>query len=106
MDTIPVSEIIPLAGMLAELRKELLQAQEEGEDSALKFQIEDIEIELQVTATQAGEGGVGIKFWVLSADAKGKAAEAKTQKLKLKLKPVHAEDRTPFEVGDADELPG
>lgn len=97
---------IPLSGMLAELRKELLQAQETSKGSDLKFRIDDIEIELQVATTQEGEGGVGIKFWVISADAKGKVAEARTQTLKLKLKPVHASDGTSFDVSDEDELPG
>lgn len=97
---------IPLSAMLAELREELLQAQEAGKGSDLKFRIDDIEIELQVVTTQEGEGGVGIKFWVLGADAKGKVAEAKTQTLKLKLRPVHAPTGSAFEISDEDELPG
>jgi hypothetical protein len=94
---------IPLSEMLAELRKELLRAQDEGGDSALKFQIEDIEIELHVATTKGAGGGVGVKFWVYNADAKANVSEAKTQRLKLKLKPVNAADDTPFKAGGKAE---
>ena len=96
---------IPLSEMLAQLRKDLLQTQEEGKGSDLKFQIEDIEIELQLATTkEAGVGG-GVKFWVFNADAKIDTAEAKTQKLKLKLKPVGT-DGKPVNVGDEEDLGG
>ena len=99
MDKIPLSEI------LAQLRKELVQAQWEGEDSNLKFLIEDIEIELQIATTKGADGGGGVQFWVYNANAKVSAAEANTQKLKLKLKPIGGPDKRPLEVSDKDELP-
>ena len=78
---------IPLSEMLAELRKELLEAKLEGQGSDLKFLIEDIEIELQIATTkEAGIDG-GVKFWVYNAEAEVNASQAQTQKLKLKLKP-------------------
>ncbi len=95
---------IPLSEMLAQLRKDLLQTQEEGKGSDLKFQIEDIEIELQIATTKEAGGGGGVKFWVYNAEAKVDVSEAKTQTLKLKLKPVGA-DKKPIEVSDKDELP-
>lgn len=76
---------IPLAKMLAELRAELLAAQDEGTGKNLRFLVDDIELELQVATTQEDTGGVGIKFWVINADAKLKDAEVNTQKVKLKL---------------------
>jgi hypothetical protein len=76
---------IPLAKMLAELRTELLAAQQEGEGKDVRFLVDDIEIELQIATTQEDTGGVGIKFWVINADARLKDAEASTQKVKLKL---------------------
>jgi hypothetical protein len=95
---------IPLSKMLAQLREDLLQTQEEGKGSDLKFLIEDIEIELQLATTQEeGGGGGGVKFWVFNADAKIDTSEAKTQKLKLKLKPVNAADNSPFKAGGEDE---
>jgi hypothetical protein len=77
---------IPLAKMLAELRTELLAAQQEGEGKDLRFLVDDIEIELQIATTQEDTGGVGIKFWVINADARLKYAEVSTQKVKLTLK--------------------
>jgi hypothetical protein len=95
---------IALAEMLAQLRRELLKAQDDGRDSALRFQIEEIEIELQIATTKEAGGGGGVKFWVYNAEAQVNAAQAKTQTLKLKLKPLGA-DKKPIEVSDADALP-
>lgn len=97
---------IELSKMLGQLRRELLDAQWEGQDSRLKFLIEDIEIELQIATTQEGEGGAGIKFWILNADAKVNLAETKTQKLKLKLKPVEGPSNQPAKINsDHTKLP-
>ena len=49
---------IELSKMLGQLRKELLDTRWEGQDSDLKFLIEDIEIELQIATTQEGEATV------------------------------------------------
>jgi hypothetical protein len=87
---------IPLSEMLAELREELLEAQVQGEEQALKFRIEDIEIELQVGTTREGKGKGSVKFWVYNAEAGVGASQAKTQRLKLKLKPEGPKGR--FEV--------
>jgi len=93
---------IPLSEMLAELRKELLEAKLEGQGSDLKFLIEDIEIELQIATTkEAGIDG-GVKFWVYNAEAKVDISEARTQKLKLKLKPVGRDGKGEVLVSDPD----
>ena len=97
-------DMIPLSEMLAELRKELLEAKWEGQSSDLKFLIEDIEIELQIVTTKGGKGGGGVKFWVYNAEAEVNASQAQTQKLKLKLKPV-GRDEKPIKVSDPDNLP-
>ena len=97
---------IELSKMLGQLRKELLDTRWEGQDSDLKFLIEDIEIELQIATTQEGEGGAGIKFWILNADAKINLAETKTQKLKLKLKPVVGPNKEQLDIYDQDNRGG
>lgn len=97
---------ITLSEMLAELREELLAAEQKGKASTLKLLVEQVEIELQVVTERKAGGGGGVKFWVYNADAKVEAADAKTQKFKLTLKPVHAEDGSTFDVGDQDELHG
>lgn len=58
---------IPLSEMLAELRKQLLEAQDLGKDAPLKFLIEDVELEVQLATTRGADGSVGVKFWVYNA---------------------------------------
>ena len=97
-------ENIELSEMLGQLRKELLKAQGEGQDSELKFLIEDIEIELQVATTSKVAGKAGIKILVCwDAEASAGIDKANTQKLKLKLKPVNAGDGSPYKAGGAGE---
>jgi hypothetical protein len=69
---------IPLSEMLTQLRKELLQTQEEGKGSDLTFLIEDIEIELHLVTSKEAGGGGGVKFWVYNAEAEVNVSEAKS----------------------------
>ncbi len=90
---------IPLSKLIAELRKELIAAKEQGKDQDLKLQVEEAEVELQVVVTQGENDEVGVKFWVLNAAMKDSYSNATTQKIKLKLKPsVDGEDTT-FKMG-------
>jgi hypothetical protein len=93
---------IPLAKMLAQLRAELLDAQEEGKGKDLRFLVDDIEIELQIATTQEDTGGIGIKFWVVNANANLKDAEVKTQKVKLKLSAVDGAGNRAVKIASAD----
>ena len=93
MDNIELSE------MLGQLRKELLQAQGEGQGSELKFMIEDIEIELHVATTKSGGSEGGVKLSVVNFGAKVSASEVETQKLKLKLKLVGPDGKSPQIAG-------
>jgi hypothetical protein len=98
-------ENIELSKMLGQLRKELLEAQGEGQGSELKFLIEDIEIELQVATTQSGEAGGGVKLSVISFGAKVNASEVETQKLKLKLKLVGPGGESPIPIAGQGTKP-
>ncbi len=89
---------IPLSKLIAELRKELIAAKEQGKDQDLKLQVEEAEVELQVVVTQEDVVGGGVKFWVLNAEANEKSANATTQKIKLKLKP-HTVGDEDFDMG-------
>src|SRR5262245_55591826 len=82
-----------LSELLAELRRELAEAQVQGQGLQPRLRIEEAEIELQVVITREDNAGIGVKFWVLNADLKDKSADATTQKLKLKLKPIDADGR-------------
>ena len=96
---------IPLSEMLAELRKQLLEAQEVGKDAPLKFVIEDVELEVQLATTKGVDGGVGVKFWVYNADAKVEASDVKTQKLKLQLRVVGSDGRSPAQIAGEGAKP-
>jgi hypothetical protein len=81
---------ILLSELIAELRRELAEAQVKGQGLQPRLRIEEAEIELQVVITREDNTGIGVKFWVLNADMKDKRADATTQKVKLKLKPTDA----------------
>ena len=98
-------ENIELSEMLGQLRKELVQAQMEGQTSDLKFLIEDIEIELQIATTRSGEGSGGVKLSVVNFGAKGSISEAETQKLKLKLKLVGSDGKSPIPIAGQGAKP-
>lgn len=96
---------IPLSEMLAELRKQLLEAQDLGKDAPLKFLIEDVELEVQLATTRGADGSVGVKFWVYNADAKVKASDVKTQTLKLQLKVVGRDGKSPAQIASEGAKP-
>ncbi len=77
-----------LSQVLIQLRRDLLEAQKEGEGQDLRFVVEDAEVELQVVATSDTEGGIGVRFWVISAEGGAKAGDTLTQTLRLKLSSV------------------
>jgi hypothetical protein len=79
---------ILLSELIAELRRELAEAQVQGQGLHPRLRIDEAEIELQVVITREGDAGMGVKFWVLNADVKDKLSDATIQKIKLKLKPA------------------
>jgi hypothetical protein len=82
---------ILLSELIAELRRELAEAQVQGQGLHPRLRIEEAEIELQVVITREDSAGIGVKFWVLNADVKDKGIDATTQKIKLKLNPSDAD---------------
>ena len=67
-------ERTPLSQVLIQLRKDLLEAQKEGEGKDLRFLVQDAEVELQVVATTDTKGGAGVRFWVSAPRAAAKWA--------------------------------
>ncbi len=94
---------IPLSNLIVELRRQLEEAQRQGQDQDIRFQIEDVELELQVTSSLEGGAKAGFKLWVIDAEATGKAVEQSVQKIKFKLKPMDTEGR-PIDVSDDDTI--
>ena len=95
--------MLELSQVLADLRDELVEAQKLGEESNLRFQIDDIEVELQVVATVDGKAKAGFKVLTFgSAEAEAKGSSATTQKLHLKLKIVDKEGKSPVLISGKD----
>jgi hypothetical protein len=78
---------VPLAELIKELRRELIEAIREGAGSELQFSLGPVDLDLEVQLTREGGGGGGIRFWVLSAEGSAKAGSARTQRIHLVLNP-------------------
>lgn len=90
---------VGLAEMISSLRMELEKAQQLGDDSKIKFEVEQVDLELKVNVEKASEGGgkAGVKFWVVNAELAGKGTgkEVTTHTIKLSL--------TAKDLADLDE---
>ncbi|MFJ7126702.1 trypco2 family protein [Streptomyces sp. NPDC098101] len=77
---------IPLAKALAELRRELYAAQDEGAGQQFRFEIEQAELALEVEFRQDGNGGVKVEVGPLGGvEAGGAAGRTSRQTLTLTL---------------------
>jgi hypothetical protein len=81
-------EKIALSKMIAELRRELAEAQKLRKENDLEFRVEEIDLEVKIVATEKGEGKVGVNFWVIDAGGTGGYSSEAVQTLRLKLKPL------------------
>lgn len=84
---------IPLSTLIAELRRELAEAQQQGQGQFPRLRVDEAEIEVQVVITRGNKDGMGVKFWVFNAEMKNEDSDAVTQKIKLKLKPSDVGDK-------------
>lgn len=84
-------EQVKLVDAIAQLRRELYDANEAGKNEGLRLEIDAIDIEFEVEITKGGEVGVEFGFRVLSVGGKVKAGgelgSNHTHRLKLHLKP-------------------
>lgn len=85
---------VKLAEMISALREQLIQAQDEGLDSPIRFNVAESEVEIQFTVTKEAEGKAGIRFWVVEAGGGGSVASESVQKMRLKLLPVTPDGET------------
>ncbi|MEU6085407.1 trypco2 family protein [Streptomyces sp. NPDC047085] len=77
---------VGLAAAIAELRRELYDAQSEGAGEQFAFEIEEAQLELMLELRNQGQGGGKLSFGVASVDLGGNHSSARTHKLVLKLK--------------------
>lgn len=82
---------IRLADALADLRRELYQANEASKKEGLKLEIDSIDVEFAVEISRSGEGEGKLSFNVLIAQGEvktgGEASKTRTHSIKLHLKP-------------------
>jgi hypothetical protein len=79
---------VRLSAAIAEVRRELAVAIEEGKDSAVAFRAGDIELEFDVAFETTVGADAGVRVWVVSVGAKGEVHRAVTNRLKITLTPV------------------
>ena len=92
--------MIELPELISQLRSALSEAEAEGADAAVVFEVGPVELELSVVVSKEGSGGAKIRFWVLEAGAEGKVAEASTQKVRLTLTPLSRSGSATLVAGD------
>lgn len=91
--------VIPLAGAIRALRRELLEAVQAGGDEEIRFALGPVELELQVEASRELGGETGVKFWLVSVAGKGGRSSSSSHTVRLTLTPVRVDPET-AEQGD------
>jgi hypothetical protein len=84
--------VIELSKVIAELRRELQVAMDEGQGEQLRFSLEAIELETSIVLGAEGTTGGKVRFWVVDADVTGKASRTTATRLKISLQPVSLPD--------------
>lgn len=79
---------IPLSAAVAQVRRELVTAIEEGRDSPVAFEAGPVELEFTVAFDRSTGGDAGVRVWVLSLGAKGEQRRAEAHRLTVSLTPV------------------
>lgn len=81
---------VPLAEALAQLRRELYQAQDAGAGEQFRFEVEQAELSLDVEFRSDGKGGVKVEVGAFGAtagvEAAGEVERTRRQTLKLTLR--------------------
>jgi|GEM_PF-2362740 len=98
----PVDDAAALSDVLTKLREELVAVKQQGEESEIKFLIEETEVELKFGVTRGTKAEGGAAFWVFNANAGAEASHAVTQTLRLKLKVVDKEGKQE-PIADTDD---
>lgn len=92
--------MIELGEVIAELRRELQEAINQGEGQPLRFELGPVELEATVAVEKGGGGGAKVRFWVIELGGDAKVAQSSTQRIKLALQPRLASGEAPWVAGD------
>ena len=79
-----------LAIVIAQIRRELTEALEEGQGELVQFVVGEIELEFAVEVEKRGGGEGGVRLGVVTLAAKGEAVRSDTNRIRVVLKPALA----------------
>jgi hypothetical protein len=80
-------ELAGLADAIAEVRRELAEAEAEGARSDWRFQVDRVTLEFAVELHRTGEGRLSLRLGVVEAGAGGSATRVGTHRMQLELVP-------------------
>jgi hypothetical protein len=96
---------VTLAQAIAEIRAQLIEANAQSINEAIRFIATEIEVELEIVFKLEAEAGVGFKlFSLVNVSGKANRGNESTHKVTMKLSPVNA-DGTQVKVSDSDREP-
>lgn len=79
---------IALADAIDAIRAELLEAEDRGAGSRLRFAVGQVELEFNVTVSYDAKADVRVRFWVLEAGGGSSASRGGGQIVRVMLRPV------------------
>jgi Trypsin-co-occurring domain 2 len=94
-------EWVGLADAIRELRRELIEAMNEGQGKPIRFELGPVEMEFLLEVSKDAGGEAGVKFWVISLGGKGSVSSGSTHRVKLSLTPKDASGGSP-EIADTE----
>lgn len=90
-----MTDLLPLAEVLADLRAELVKASEQGAGAGLRFEVGPVEVELAVTVTRQADAKGSASFkvlgWGVEGGASGSRGHENVHRIMLTLTPVFVE---------------
>ncbi|MFD4656344.1 trypco2 family protein [Kitasatospora sp. NPDC058444] len=86
-----------LAESIAQIRRELEEALEEGKDQAVRFGVGAVELEFLIEARSVAGGDVGVRFHVVSLGGKAERQRGQTNRVTVTLQPI-GQDGKPLKV--------
>ena len=91
---------VTLAQAISEIRAQLIEANAQSKNEAIRFVATEIEVELEIVFKLEAEAGAGFKlFSLVDVSGKAKRGDESTHRVVLKLTPENV-DGTPVKVSD------
>jgi hypothetical protein len=97
---------IALADAIDAVRAELLEAEDRGARSRLRFAVGQVELEFAVTLTYDARADARVRFWVVEAGAGSGRSREGTQLVRVMLRPVGEGGREFLTERESERAPG